>query len=82
MKQALGIQKRNGRWSVGGWRNRFICYVDSTEYHKCENMVIMGYMSKTKLDERIFGEDSWYYVATEKAKNDLKKQGYKIVEVN
>lgn len=27
MLHALGIQKRGGRWSVGGWRNDFVASV-------------------------------------------------------
>lgn len=80
MRHALGIQKRNGRWSIGGWRNRFVIMDSHDDYDNCKALLANGYMQKVKLDKKIFGE-AYTYSVTELGKNELKKRKFKIMEV-
>lgn len=81
MRHALGIEKRRGRWTIGGWRNRYVILDahDTSDY--CEELVDNGYMKKTRLDKRIFG-GAWCYLVTERGKIELKKRNHKIMEVD
>jgi hypothetical protein len=43
MLHALGIQRRNGKWSKGGWRNYYSTHRDADCFLDCEALASSGW---------------------------------------
>ena len=73
---SLGIQKRAGKWSKGGWRNDFSTSPDTDSFMPCKVLAVGGWMTgyATKTDS---GE-TWTFRVTEAGIAAIRLAGFKI----
>lgn len=73
---ALGVQKRAGRWSVGGWRNYYNTNSHADSLVDCKVLAACGWMA----GHRSLGIDreEWTFRVTEAGIAALRLAGWKI----
>lgn len=73
---SLGIQKRGGEWSAGGWRNYFSTNPDADSFSECRVLEVGGWM-KGHASQSYDGE-VWTFRVTEAGKAALRLDGWKV----
>lgn len=74
----LGIQKRGGKWSTGGWRNHFSTSPEADSFVECKVLRALGWMAGHTVPSA-HGE-TWIFRVTEAGRAALRLAGWPVDE--
>jgi hypothetical protein len=73
---SLGVQKRAGKWKVGGWRNYYSTHPDADGFSECKVLEAGGWM-RSFVSQSYDGE-VWTFRVTEAGIAALMLAGWKV----
>lgn len=77
MLHAIGIERRAGRWTAGGWRNRYYLTSDGCDaWADCQALVAGGWMRSREYPDEMGGGATFY--ATVAAMRALQLAGWRL----
>lgn len=77
MLHALGIEHRAGRWTAGGWRNRYYLTSDGCDaWADCQALVAGGWMRSREYPDEMGGGTTFF--VTVAAMRALQLTGWKL----